>query len=263
MRARLISLLLAVGLASIGSGASAGTLVWASWLSTTQGLVPVGTALGVPVIATGTSTSTSIAVSLTLPSFQGGFFMPDVGAGFPDTYRSVALSGAQALVATPLMATATMGVTGENRAKLAAHVAKGPNASMLTPSPFTLLRIPLSVGGMGFSTGSFVVSANTHYFTVDHYGWAIANQTFTGLTYLGSGPGSTAIGGYFDLTAMGGGNVLLVAPSRISIDGAFLQRRSVMFTLLQLEFVPEPSALLLLGAVVLVVALRGRYGKLR
>ena len=64
--------------------------------------------------------------------------------------------------------------------------------------------------------------------------------------------------GSFDLTANGGGTVTLVAPSKITIDGRLLQRRSASFATLKLTFVPEPGALLLLGGAALALVLRAR-----
>jgi hypothetical protein len=56
---------------------------------------------------------------------------------------------------------------------------------------------------------------------------------------------------------MGGGTVMLVAPSKISIDCSLAQRRVGGFTALQMYFVPEPGSLLLIGAGALGLALVG------
>jgi hypothetical protein len=84
--------------------------------------------------------------------------------------------------------------------------------------------------------------------TVDFYGWSPGMQTFTGLTSMNATLPDAMVTGSFNLTAMGAGSVLLVSPTRVAIDGALGQRRGVFFTTLQLQFVPEPGALLLLGA---------------
>ena len=64
--------------------------------------------------------------------------------------------------------------------------------------------------------------------------------------YTARGP--LALPNSFDLTAMGGGSVLLVAPTRLSIDGGVAQQRTLAVTTLKLSFVPEPGAWLLLAA---------------
>jgi hypothetical protein len=238
----------------VAAGAQAGTLTSATWTTEVPGLSP-NVPLGVPVIASGASTSSSMSVSLVLPPFQGGVFST---AGPINTFRSLTLSGSQMLTATPSMAGATMGVPGEINIKVAVHVAKGVNASMHIAGMTTLVQIPLSIGGMGSDTGYFTVSGQAHYVTVDHYAWSVGMQTFTGLTSMFSAVPSVMATGSFNLTAMGGGGVLLVSPTRIAIDGPLSQRRGVMLSTLQLQFVPEPSAVLLLGAGGLVLLLVAR-----
>jgi hypothetical protein len=254
----------ALSLALFTNGASAGTLTSATWITEVPGYEPRVAPLGVPLVASGTSTASSISVSLTLPSFEGGLFGYYGVGGY--TYRRLVLSGSQNLVATPLMATATMGVPGSVEERLAYHIAQGVNASMLTPGQLILFRLPVSVGGVGSDTGQFIVGGGTHYFTIDHYGWTIAGQTFTGLTQYGAAVSPVAAMGSFALTAMGGGSVLLVAPTRISVDGAgYVQRHDVILTTLQLHFVPEPSTTLLFGAggVGLLLTVRRRPSRVR
>jgi hypothetical protein len=62
--------------------------------------------------------------------------------------------------------------------------------------------------------------------------------------------------GSFSLSAQGAGTVTLVSPSKVSIDGFVIQRRTASFTTLKLTFVPEPATVLLLGAAagVLLIA---------
>jgi hypothetical protein len=240
----------------VAPGAQAGTLSTATWTTELAGITPVNPALAVPVIGTGTSTSSSVAVSLVLPPFQGGVFGT---GGAINTYRSLTLGGSQALTATPGMASATMGVPGSIGIKVAVHVAKGANASMLAVGKTTLVRIPLNVGLAGSQTTYFIVSGSAQYVTVDFYGWSPGMQTFTGLTSMNATLPDAMVTGSFNLTAMGAGSVLLVSPTRIAIDGALGQRRGVFFTTLQLEFVPEPGTLLLVlagGATLLVVRRR-------
>jgi hypothetical protein len=249
---------IAVAIGLVAGGAGAGTLTSATWTTYLPGISPTAAPVAVPVIASGTSTSTSVAVSLVLPAFQGGVFAT-VGTFF--TYRGLALAGSQLLTATPSMAAATMGVPGSIVIKGANHIAKGANASMLTPGKTTLVKIPLNVGGVGTSTNYFVVSGLGHYLTVDFLPWSPGMQTFTGLTSKLVAIPDAVVTGSFNLTAMGGGSVLLVAPTRIAIDGPLSQRRGVFLSTLQLQFVPEPSVLLLVGAmgVALVLGERRRH----
>jgi hypothetical protein len=64
--------------------------------------------------------------------------------------------------------------------------------------------------------------------------------------------------GSFDLTANGGGTVTLVAPSKVSIDGNLVGRRSASFATVKLSFVPEPGTLLLLGGTALALVLAAK-----
>jgi hypothetical protein len=244
MSLRRVACVVLASLGLVAAGAQAGSLSSATWTTELPGLGP-NLPLGVPVIATGTSTSSSLSVSLVLPPFTGGF---PVTGGPINTYRVLALGGSQMITAAPSTGGATMGIVGKVDVKLALHVVKGANASMFIPGMTTLVRVPLSVGGNGFDTSSFTVSGQFHYLTIDHYAWSPGMQTFTGLTSKLASVPSVMATGSFNLTAMGGGSVLLVSPSRISIDGPLSQRRGVILSTLQLQFVPEPGALLLLGA---------------
>jgi hypothetical protein len=247
MLARLLSAAVVIAIGFGAGGVRAGTLTSATWITELPGMTAERIALAVPIVASGTSTSSSVAVSLLMPPFRGSAF----GTGGPiATYRAITLSGAQMLTATPSMAAATMAIDGRASAKVAQHVAKGVNASMNAPGRTTLIRIPLSVGG----DGSVRETADLIWFfyvTVDFYGWSPGVRTFTGLTLRSSALPSVMASGSFDLTAMGGGSVLLVAPTRLSIDeieGPGLQRRQVYLSTLRLQFVPEPGTFLLLGA---------------
>jgi hypothetical protein len=244
-----------LAVALVAGGAGAGTLTSATWTTELSGLTPTNLPITVPVIATGTSTSSSVSVSLVLPAFEGSTF----GTGGPfATYRHLSLGGSQLLTATPSMAAATMGVVGSASIKVAVHVAKGANASMLAPGKTTLVKVPLDVGVAGVVTDYFTVSGSPHYVTVDFYGWSPGMRTFTGLTSMFSPLPDAMVTGSFALTPMGGGNVLLVAPTRIAIDGPLGQRRAVTLSTLQLQFVPEPGALVLLVAGGLAVLLLAR-----
>jgi hypothetical protein len=199
---------------------------------------------------TGTSTFGSFSVSLTLPAFSltqfttGGAINIRTAASIP--------GGVQTIVGAPSSAAANVGLAGMVTVKVAAHAAKGVNASLLTAAPTTLVKVPLSIGKAGTVTGYFYVLTNIHYITVDFYAWTPHTITFTGLTTKGASlPTVIAMGG------VSGNTVTLVSPSKISIDGPLAQRRTASFTTLTLTYAPEPSTLLLLGAGVVGLALVG------
>lgn len=247
---RLLVCLAALGISASPAPVAAGTLTSATWVSEAFGLWP-GASFSVPVTATGGSSGSAVSVSLTLPPFAGGSF----GVGGPiNTYQQLTLSGVQAITATPGMANVVGSIQGHVTFKNASHTM----GSMLDPMT-TLARLPLSIGQNGSATTTWVILGSYHYFTVDFYAWTPGTRTFTGLTSMGLALPNEVVMGSFDLTAMGGGSVLLVAPTRISVDGFPAQQRSLAVTRLKLNFVPEPGALLLLGAAALAL-LRQRRG---
>jgi len=246
--------LVAALLLLVAGSARAGTLTSATWI-TDVGLGPILPVppLSIPITASGTSTATSIAVSLAVPQFTTGIFFPSVmaAAGTINAHVAVTLAGAQALTATAGMAGATGPVPGTVLIMTAIHDAMGVNQSMFKVGANTLVEVPLSVGNAGQFTNTFTVLGVFHVLTVDFAGWTPGTVVFTGQTSALSPLPDLTITGSFALTAMGGGTVTLVSPSRISIDGDnpdFAQRRSVGYTTLRLSFVPEPSSLLLLSA---------------
>ena len=125
----------------------------------------------------------------------------------------------------------------------------------------TILAVPLSNGRAGQFTGTFTIVGITHHITVDFYAWTPGSIAFTGLTEKSMAlPDVTAAGSVMQTLVHGDGQVTLVSPSKISIDGALAQRRTVSFTSLRLVF-PEPGAWLLLGAGTLALGLATRRGR--
>ena len=248
-------LLLAIVLALSAGAAHAGTLTSATW--TTDAL---GVPFVLPIAATGTSTATSVSVGLSVPQFTTAFFVPKTPNGVT-FHVKLTQGGAANLTASPSMAAATAGIPGTVIVMTANHVAKGVNASMFNPGINTLLHVPLDVGATGhFNYTTAIISGIPITVNVTYLGWTVHTQTFTGLSSHGAPIPDVVAMGSFDLTAQGGGSVLLVSPTRISVDfGApFLDRTTVSLTTLKLSFVPEPSALLLLGAGAGAIALGRR-----
>jgi hypothetical protein len=257
MRSRLfLSLLGAVALLAT-SAAQAGTLTSATWTQVTQG-VPM-TRTDVQLGITGNSTgSASISASLSYPAFAIKKFNPKTPNGVLDLATSVTQGGPQNVTAAPSGAGATMGVLGMVVVRTAFHNSAGVNQSTFMTGINTLVKIPVNIGVAGQATNTVIISGLAHFMTVDFFAWTPGTLSFFDLTALGASLPSVVAMGSFNLTALGGGTVTLVSPSKVSIDCGLSQRRSVSLTTLKLYFVPEPSTLLLLGAGALGLVLVAR-----
>ena len=234
----------------------AGTLTNATWFQVTQG-VPMTRTSG-QLGASGTSTSASLAVTLSYPFFSTNFFVPKTPNGTIDLAVHISQGGAQAITATPSMASGSPGVPGTVVVMTAAHIAKGIEQSMFKVGINTLVAVPLSNGKAGQFTGTFTVVGAFHMITVDFYAWTPHTLIFSGLTTKGAALPTVTAAGSFNLSANGGGTVTLVSPSKISIDGVLAQRRTVGITKLVLTFIPEPGTLFLLGGAALGLAFAAR-----
>jgi hypothetical protein len=241
----------------------AGTLTNATWFQVVEALGGAGALeLGIPMTrsfgqlgAAGTSTATSVAVSLSYPAFATTVFVPGSIVSFA---VQVTQGGAQAVTATPGMGGGTPGIPGTLVVMSAPHAAMGLNQSMITIGHHTVLRVPLGHGKAGIFTNTFNALGAFHLITVEFYAWAPGTLVFSGLTTFGSPLPDVVAMGSFDLTANGGGTVTLVAPSKVSIDGNLVGRRSASFATVKLSFVPEPGTLLLLGGTALALVLAAK-----
>src|SRR4030095_17259336 len=104
-------------------------------------------------------------------------------------------------------------------------VATGVNESMFNSAVDILFAVPIDVGAATHFVGTFTDSGVTNKITIDFFAWTPGMATFTGLTTKGVALPTVMAVGSFNLTGGGAGSVTLVSPSKISIDGALMQRR--------------------------------------
>ena len=268
-------LLVAALLLGWASAARAGVLTMATW---TQQVGPFE--VGAPLTGEGSAQGRvdfpglngCACLSLDVPFFQHTAFLPKSPNGVVDLAYVLTLGGSQHLTATRSRARATQGIPGAILMKTAVHVAKGVDASMYQVGANTLLRIPLSVGAGVTQMGMFSVLNQPHSFTAHQFAWTAGTVTFTGLTSGGNPlPDVVTMGTFFPPFDGQPGQITLVAPTRIEIQGALAQRSMVSLSRVHLAFdadesgplpicVPEPGEAVLLatGFAAWLSALRRR-----
>lgn len=281
MRPRFAGALLVAAFAGAGA-AQAGQLTMATWTQVVEGLPVSRTYTTAPVVDNTflVGSVTSISVSLSYPQLTVSGFVPKTSMFPISRYVRVTQGGGpQHITATAGMVGASGSIPGAVLVKTAVHPTMGVDASMHQIGINTLLQVPLNMGRSSqFLDSYLVIFGNYHQLTVDFYGWTLGTQTFTGLTSRGEALPDVIAMGSWDLSPVnplhhvfgGAGTVTLVSPARITIDGP-LSRRTVSLTTLKLSFVsdgpydtipvPEPGALLLVGASAAALALL--YGKTR
>ena len=246
-RALPISLFLALLLS--GGAASAGVLTNATWLQTTtmnvmgRFSVPMTRTFG-QLGAEGMAGAASVAVALSYPHFETSFFAPKTANGVIDLQVRITQGGPQLIVWPRTASTALTsgappgaGVPGSVVVRTARHEAMGVNQSMIKVGNVTLLKLPLSHGRGGRFTNTFTILGAFHLITLDFHAWTPGTLVFDGLTSAGASlPNVTAAGTWMSGGPDGGATVTLVAPTKISVDGALVQRRTASFTSLQLSF---------------------------
>jgi len=239
----------------LAGGAHAAMLTSATWFQVSEGIPMTRTIAQLG--AAGTASFDSISVSLSYPAFATTFFVPKGPYALLDLGYRIHQGGPQQITATPGMAAGSPAVPGTILVKTAVHGAMGLDQSMFMLGDITLLRVPLRHGEAAqFTETQTIVDGLTIHVTVDFYAWTPGTVVLTGLTSSGVPlPDVSAMGlWHVDGTPneVSQGEVLLVAPSKISIDGA-LQRRTASFTTLRVAL-PEPHRWLLLAAGGLALA---------
>jgi hypothetical protein len=130
-----------------------------------------------------------------MPAFSLNQFT--TGGSIVHTLATVA--GGALHVSGPRSGKSVIGVVpGMVTVKVAKHDSEFPNASMLTPGPTTLVKVPLSIGKAGRFSGFFYPDGyHVYYFTLDFYAWTAGTKTFTGLTSNGAAlPDVVAMGSW-------------------------------------------------------------------
>jgi hypothetical protein len=260
-RAFFVGLSAVLGGLLLATASQAATLTSATWFQVVQHGGFNNPGQGFPMTrthsqlgASGNSTATSVALNLSYPSLSTNFFVPKTANGLLDLAIKITQGGPQSITATAAAGSGSPGIPGTVIVMTAMHVGVGPNVSMFVAGMNTLIAVPLSIGKARAFTATFTVLGNFQVMTVDFYAWTPGTLTFTSLTTRGKALPSVVAMGSFGLTAMGGGTVALVSPSKVSVDGIYAQRRTASFTKLALSFLPEPGTLLLLGGAALAVA---------
>jgi hypothetical protein len=244
--------------------ANGGVLTNATWVQTVSGGLPGGGFFSAPMTRTleqlnaeGISTGTSISLTLTYPATTTFCSWSKSVCTALDVGIQISQGGVQAIVATAASARADTGVLGSVivAGGLPLHIGMGVDQSMFKLGASTLIRYPQNVGVAGLVTNTFSAVGVVHALRVDHFPWTPRSRLFRSLTsggqpcaprYVSACPAEDRCGdldvptltaqGSFDLTPDGGGMVSLVAPTKITVDGDLMQRRTASFATLRLSF---------------------------
>jgi len=134
-----------------------------------------------------------------------------------------------------------------------------PNASLYfgtTNTGNNFLEQPLTVLGVGGTVAGTTPLAITVSLTGNP--WQLGTVTANGV--VGGNPISNSATGFDARDANGVGTLQLVTGAYFDVFGAQVDTVPIVATL-QLEFVPEPSTVILLGTGLAALALRGRRGR--
>jgi hypothetical protein len=241
-----VALVAVLGLAGAAEGAV---------LSSASIFIPFAPALAPPPI-TGTGAGTSLGVGATATLASSSITGTTAATGItsfpPITDVVLSLTGHAAGSFTPGGGPGS-GLGGPMTLAGAARF-----INRYIPGTVTFLNLPLSFAGQ---PGGFVSVPGTAQTNIQAYGtgWTTGSRTLmVPATTIGGGtqtPSTVTATGADLRTASGAGTLILISPLFIRTN---LARDFPVFATMTLNYVPEPSTLLLVGVGIAGLALRGR-----